>query len=410
MTVQMRGPKPIYKFTWDIVNASRWADIATDVLYISIDYNDQLFDYDLEMITVTFVDRSKIVSSVDRFEMVDTAFDLYLQGKEQPLNEHYIWGLFFFPIFYGVFILISFTFTFLGFSGWMAIDLITTLQMVHLIPVARLYIPSVLRRFFVMFQYCNMMGLNFGFWRITQLIESDDFSSNGRAIGYNFEKMHFTTTSFFNNTSDAIIFITYCCFIPALLALSTELLFFIPYFKKLEMNIKSVFFQSVVHVTMTIMTFAAMMNLYRFNVETPSESAGSYFSVIYMIFLCSLFCYLFAMGLFYLYEINQRAIEKAKNPAVEQEDIRTTTFKGKYLFAEYRTSHPMYYAYPLFFILRRIFVASILIYWNDDGFYQLMFLSILSAVNLVYHASYQPFESRKRNVLATMFEGVYLAI
>jgi hypothetical protein len=108
MIVSMTGPKPNYEYTWELINATKWIDVPTDVLYISIDYDNQLFDFDMEMITVYFVDRSKIVDSENQFEMIDEAFDLILQGKEQPIEIHYYWGLFFFPIAYGAFIFISF--------------------------------------------------------------------------------------------------------------------------------------------------------------------------------------------------------------------------------------------------------------------------------------------------------------
>lgn len=182
----------------------------------------------------------------------------------------------------------------------------------------------------------------------------------------------------------------------------------IPYFKKLEHLLKSIFFQFLVEITMTIMTFSSLLNLYKFNVQSNGEITGSMLSVIYMIFLCTLFVMIFGLGVFYFYEIYSRKKEPLTNLGAFDEDIRKTTFKGKYIFFHYRTEHPMHYAYPLFFIFRRIIVSSIIVWWNDDGFYQLMFLSIISGIYLTYHISYCPFESRIRNVCAGMNEGLYL--
>lgn len=153
MTVQMFGPKSSYSFSWHIVNQTRWISIGTDTLYIAIDYNDELFDYDLEMITVTFVDQTKIVSSDNKYEMVDTGFDLYLHGKEKSLVKLIVWALYFYPISYGLFILFFVCLMFVGEKGWIALDFITTLQLIHLIPLARLYYPSTIRRFFEMFEF-----------------------------------------------------------------------------------------------------------------------------------------------------------------------------------------------------------------------------------------------------------------
>lgn len=298
---------------------------------------------------------------------------------------------------------------FLGFKAWIALDMITTMQMIHLIPVARLYLPSVLNRFFKMFQYTNFKGLQFGILRVTELIENDDFADNNAPIGYNFDKMGFNTTSLFYNITDPIIFVTYLCFIPALLGLATELFYKVVYIKKLESNVMSIFFQFIIEITMTIMTFSSMMNLYRYNVETTSESVGSYCSVLYMIFLCLLFMLILWLIFYYSYELRTRKSGPVVNlAAFSKGDIKEDTFKGKYIFFHYRTDHSFHYSYPLVFITRRVLVSYILVWWNKNGFYQLVALSALSLCSLVYTTSYAPFVSKTRNIFLSLLEGLYL--
>lgn len=70
----------------------------------------------------------------------------------------------------------------------------------------------------------------------------------------------------------------------------------------------------------------------------------------------------------------------------------------------------MHYFYPCYFIIRRLLVASIYANLKDDGFLQLLYLSLLSGITLAWFTSYQPFDNRLRNILATVDEVAYLSV
>ena len=91
-------------------------------------------------------------------------------------------------------------------------------------------------------------------------------------------------------------------------------------------------------------------------------------------------------------------------------DLKRTTWKGRIFFFNYRTKNFLHYFYPSFFVIRRILIGSIFAIWKYDGFMQLLFLSLLSGVTLVYQTSYQPFDSRLRNILCTINEVAYLSV
>jgi hypothetical protein len=108
-----------------------------------------------------------------------------------------------------------------------------------------------------------------------------------------------------------------------------------------------------------------------------------------------MFILYFTLGLYYWRDINNQS-EKYGSLTTEV-DVKKGNFKGTYFFYEYRTTHFFYYSYPLYFIMRRILFASLIVFWEHDGFFQLCFLSLLSVISLVWFASYAPFTSRLRN-------------
>jgi hypothetical protein len=178
--------------------------------------------------------------------------------------------------------------------------------------------------------------------------------------------------------------------------------------RNIERNLLSTFFTFLIAVSMMKCCFAAMLNFKYFNVETSSESAGSYAAALYFIGLAVLFIFLGFMTTYYWQDINER-VERSGNLAYE-DNGRKGNFKGTYIFHQYRTTHIYYYLYPMYFIIRRVLVASILVYWHEYGFYQLLFLSLLSGVSLVWFVSYQPFRSRLRNMVHAIHEVGYLLL
>jgi hypothetical protein len=202
MKVSIDGPLAPYSFSWTLINSTMYMTTATSTLFIKLSYDGQYFDYDMEKVTVTFEDSTQIYASSTTYEMVDTGFDLYLHGKEQEVNGWHMVGLWIFVVFYVVIIGVSLGLIFLGFTGWIAFDMICTLQILHLTPVCKLYLPSVLLEFFKMFRYSNFEGLAFGEWQFNRAIDEDGFTLNHLSSGYNFEKMGYDSRAFFSLTAD----------------------------------------------------------------------------------------------------------------------------------------------------------------------------------------------------------------
>lgn len=113
---------------------------------------------------------------------------------------------------------------------------------------------------------------------------------------------------------------------------------------------------------------------------------------------------------FYWNELKKSQTKEFAGLNSDQDDLRKTTLKGKMLFYAYRTKNLMHYSYSVIFIVRRILVALVLTLLKFYGFYQLVLLSLISGANLVYFTSYQPFQSKLRNVVCTMLEVAYLSI
>jgi hypothetical protein len=247
----MEGPLNNYNYEWEVINSTKHMTSPTSTLYVRIYSDFQLFDFDLEKITLSFNDSTQLVDSTNGFDMVDTGIEFYLKGRETYTFEGYWIGLYLFVIGYGLIIVFAFATTFLGFSGWIAIDVICSLQMLHLIPVCRIYLPTVLLRFFRMFRFLNFEGLSFGQWQFTRTIDDMGFTKNGVPVNYNFEKMGYDTKAFFNLTSEIWLFMTYACFAPALLALLSTFLHKSSIAKNLERNLLSTFFTGIIAITMT---------------------------------------------------------------------------------------------------------------------------------------------------------------
>ena len=171
--------------------------------------------------------------------------------------------------------------------------MITTLQMIHLFPVLRLYIPTVLLRFFMMFRFLNFEDISFGYWKFQNTVNSFGYTTNNYPSSYNFEKMGFTTTAFFMNTSGVIFFVTYILFIPALISMVALVFFKSPAAKNLERNIHSSIFFMIFYVTLFKLMFSAMLNFKVFNTDNPAEATSSIFSILFIILVCTFFFILF---------------------------------------------------------------------------------------------------------------------
>jgi hypothetical protein len=120
--LKLEGPLDEYYYDWEVINSTKHMSVPTSTLYIKINYTGQLFDYDLEKITLSFNDSVKVKDSVNGFDMIDTGVDFYLKGKEKTLPFGYWFSLYLFAFLYAIFIGVSIALTLLGFSGWIAVD------------------------------------------------------------------------------------------------------------------------------------------------------------------------------------------------------------------------------------------------------------------------------------------------
>ena len=100
MDLRIEGPLDEYNYEWKVINSSVHMKVPTSVLYIQVNYSGQYFDFDFEKITLFFNDSTQIVDSINSYEMVDTAIDFYLKGKETHTPLGYWIGLSLFVVLY----------------------------------------------------------------------------------------------------------------------------------------------------------------------------------------------------------------------------------------------------------------------------------------------------------------------
>jgi hypothetical protein len=110
-----------------------------------------------------------------------------------------------------------------GLSFGIAFDFITTMQLLSLFPIARLYMPTSLMEMFRWFEFYNFkfIGLQYSLWEINDMIQLDNFNGGGRPIDYNFEKMGWKTNSAFLNAAEVVIFGIYMSFLVSILSMVT---------------------------------------------------------------------------------------------------------------------------------------------------------------------------------------------
>lgn len=201
----LEGPCAPYDFTWELVNATNHISVPTSTLYIKLYYEGQYFGYDSEVVNVTFADPLQIYDSVNGYDIVDTGFEFYMSGQEYQIKHGHWIGFYIFVFCYALLLAISLGLVLLGFSGWIAVDMVCTLQMIHLIPVCRLYLPSVLLIFFKMFRFCNFESIAFGEWQFNRAVDQFGYTVNHLSHGYNFEKMGYYSKAFFSQTTDILV-------------------------------------------------------------------------------------------------------------------------------------------------------------------------------------------------------------
>ena len=173
----------------------------------------------------------------------------------------------------------------LGMSFGIAFDFINMMQLLHLVPLMRLYLPTAITNMFSWFQYYNFKGWLFGIWDFSQMIEEDEFQINGVPLTYNFRKMGFLTNSFFLNFAEVILFIIY---IALLVPIFSSLSMFFPrvkLFKNFDRNLQDGFIISLCNLTFVRLFLACLMNFGQFSVVSKPDRIGSLGSYFYLVFV-----------------------------------------------------------------------------------------------------------------------------
>lgn len=156
-------------------------------------------------------------------------------------------------------------FAFLVFAGFMItaavfgydvgylFDVYATLQIAYLFPVARLYMPTGLFKFFKAFEKLNFVSLSVGLWQFDDFVDSSLYVRSGTAASYNYKKMGFTTRSFIDTSSDVLLCIVYMSFIPVMIQSLRMLLYRSTMVKNIQRNALKSFMPMLVYVTCTIL-------------------------------------------------------------------------------------------------------------------------------------------------------------
>ncbi len=103
-------------------------------------------------------------------------------------------------------------------------------------------------------------------------------------MGYNFEKMGWSTNNFFYNTSDVWLFITYICLLVPIFG---NFSMFFPnntYLSKFYPNLRDKFILGLLSLTFTRLLFSAILNFRFFEYSTRSERLGAFAGYGYLLF------------------------------------------------------------------------------------------------------------------------------
>ena len=131
----------------------------------------------------------------------------------------------------------------------------------------------------------NFQGLNIGFWNFEDIMVADELGENGIPTNYNFEKMGFTTRTFFCTAQDTVMSIIYISFFPGFVR-SLALIFDESVFiKNFEKKVLWSFLPFMVNLTVFILTFTLVLNFSTNNVHTGSEVSTSITSFSYFVFI-----------------------------------------------------------------------------------------------------------------------------
>jgi hypothetical protein len=215
--------------------------------------------------------------------------------------------------------------SFFGFSLGIPFDFMTTMQMVHLTPVLRIFIPTSLTRMFQHFSTYNFMPITQTNWRLNRTVD-DYWSINHIATTYNFHKMGFTTNAFLINSTPVLFVITIVSFLHPILTLSRIAFPNINYLNNFDKKWKDNFLLFVIFLGFNIICFNAMMNYQFFNVMTDNEWANS---LVAMFFLCGVavfFIFIVMSHILYWYELRMRRKE-GKNVDLTEEELKTANFR-----------------------------------------------------------------------------------
>ena len=148
-----------------------------------------------------------------------------------------------------------------GLSFGIAFDFITTMQLLSLFPIARLYMPTSLMEMFRWFQIYNFkfIGLQYSLWEINDMIQMNNFDGGGKPIDYNFSKMGWSTDSFFLNAAEVVIFAIYLSFLVPICSMIT-MFFPCKFCLNTYRNLRDSFIFGFFNLTFCRFVFTAYMN------------------------------------------------------------------------------------------------------------------------------------------------------
>lgn len=288
----------------------------------------------------------------------------------------------------------------------MILDAFYMLQLIYFFPLGRFYFPTGLFKFFKAFELLNFQNINFGIWDFNDAATEGLLTVHGDVVNYNFQKMGFSTSSFIFTSIDVILVVIYFLFFSIFIRMLAQVFRKSVWIRYLENVVIGGIFIFILNSTSCILCMTAFLNINEWNVVNETETFGSISSYMYLFFvgfavvMITIFIILYWWGM-----------KKAKIMEVyEDKPIQVRNLGKKFLFSYNKDRNFFHYLYPLIFLLRRIGVAAVFAFMHDDGFMQLLCLSLMSGGMLAYHTSYQPFKSSIRNIMLTVFEGAYLLI
>jgi len=226
-------------------------------------------------------------------------------------------------------------------------------------------------------------------------------------VNYNFKKMGFTTSSFIFTSIDVVLVILYLLFMTVFFRILAQMFRKTKIIRFIEITMVTGILQFILNSTCLILWMTAFLNINEWNVMTEAEVFGSVASYMYLALI--VFALIMMIVFTALYWADLRKVENPEGGDTGKK-MQVNSLGRKYLFMPFKDRNLMHYSYPVIFLARRILVAALFGFVKNDGFLQLLGLSLLSGMMLVYHTSYQPFVSSFRNIILTVLELAYLLI